>query len=45
MSKEMTFRPMRRFKQELPEKECQEILTHAYRGFLSVIGDGGYPYA
>lgn len=22
MSKEMTFRPMRRLKQELPEKEC-----------------------
>lgn len=36
---------MRRFKQELPEQECQEILTKAYRGFLSVIGDGGYPYA
>ena len=45
MSEEMIFRPMRRFKQELPEQECQEILTHAYRGFLSVIGDGGYPYA
>ena len=36
---------MRRFKQELPEQECQEILTYGYRGFLSVIGDGGYPYA
>ena len=40
-----TVRPMRRFKQALPEQECQEILTRAYRGFLSVIGDGGYPYA
>lgn len=40
-----TFRPMRRFKQALTEQECQEILTRAYRGILSVIGDGGYPYA
>ena len=40
-----TFRPMRRFKQELPVEECREILTHAYRGTLSVLGDGGYPYA
>lgn len=40
-----TFRPMRRFKQELPGQECREILTRAYRGTLSVLGDGGYPYA
>ena len=39
------FRPMRRIKQELPEEECLEILTKAPRGFLSVIGDGGYPYS
>ena len=38
------FRPMRRFKQQLPEEECLRILDKAYRGFLSVIGDGGYPY-
>ena len=36
---------MRRVKQELPEEECMEILTKAPRGFLSVIGDGGYPYS
>ena len=30
---------------ELPEEECMEILTKAPRGFLSVIGDGGYPYS
>lgn len=41
----MTFRPLRRIKQEIPEQECLEIVTHAYRGILSVIGDGGYPYA
>lgn len=36
---------MRRFRQALPEQECREILAGAYRGTLSVIGDGGYPYA
>ena len=41
----LSFRPMRRFKQALPEQECREILARAYRGTLSVIGDGGYPYA
>ena len=40
----MTFRPMRRFKQELPAEECVEILKEAYRGFLSVCGENGYPY-
>ena len=44
MSDEMTFRPMRRFKQELPAEECVEILKEAYRGFLSVCGENGYPY-
>ena len=44
-NEESVFRPMRRFKQELPEQECLEILDQAYRGFLSVVGDGGYPYA
>ena len=35
---------MRRFKQQLPDQECKAILKDAYRGFLSVVGDGGYPY-
>lgn len=39
-----TFRPMRRFKQQLPEDASIDILQKAYRGFLSVHGDGGYPY-
>ena len=39
------FRPLRRVRQELPEEECLEILDKAPRGFLSVIGDGGYPYS
>ncbi len=44
MVEEMIFRPMRRFKQQLPEEDCVSILENAYRGFLSVVGDGGYPY-
>ena len=36
---------MRRFKQQLSEGESLAILNSAIRGFLSVIGDGGYPYA
>ncbi len=39
------FRPMRRFKQALTEETCFQILKSAYRGFLSVNGDGGYPYS
>ena len=45
MDTEVPFRPMRRFKQALQEQDCREILGAAYRGTLSVIGDGGYPYA
>lgn len=44
MENQTEFRPMRRFKQALPPEECTAILETAYRGFLSVIGDGGYPY-
>ena len=44
MENQTDFRPMRRFKQALPPEECTAILETAYRGFLSVIGDGGYPY-
>ena len=36
---------MRRFKQQLSDEESVAVLKEAYRGFLSVIGDGGYPYA
>ena len=39
------FRPMRRFKQQLSAERCAEILKTEKRGVLSVIGDGGYPYA
>ncbi len=38
------FRKMRRFKQEISNEECIELLTNEKRGVLSVIGDDGYPY-
>lgn len=41
----LTFRPMRRFKQQATEEECRAILQSAQRGFLAVHGEGGYPYA
>lgn len=40
----MMFRKMRRFRQQLSEEECIEILTKNTSGVLSVIGDDGYPY-
>lgn len=38
------FRKMRRFNQQLNEKECESILLREPRGILSVITDEGYPY-
>lgn len=38
------FRKMRRFKQQISEEECREILKQEPRGVLSLIGDDGYPY-
>ncbi len=38
------FRKMRRFKQQLTDAECVEILKSTKRGVLSVLGDDGYPY-
>ena len=39
------FRSMRRFKQQLSNEECEEILNNCSSGVLAVIGDNGYPYA
>ena len=39
------FRKMRRFKQQLTQRECEEILISQKRGVLAVLGDDGYPYA
>lgn len=41
----MTFRPMRRIKQQLEEKACIEILNRNTAGVLAVLGDEDYPYA
>lgn len=38
------FRKMRRFKQQLTEKETIQILKKGKTGILGVIGDEGYPY-
>ena len=38
------FRKMRRFKQQVPEENCIEILKREPRGVLAVLGDDGYPY-
>ena len=37
------FREMRRFKQQVENQDCVEILKNEKRGVLSVIGDEGYP--
>lgn len=37
-------REMRRKKQALPRKECDEILYQGTSGVLSLYGDDGYPY-
>ena len=39
------FRRMRRFKQQLSDEEALDVLEHAKRGVLSVIGDDGWPYS
>ena len=38
------FRKMRRFKQQITEKECIALLKEETRGVLSMLGDNGYPY-
>lgn len=41
----MSFRKMRRNRQQLSEEECIAILEKNTSGVLAVLGDGGYPYA
>lgn len=38
------FRLMRRFKQQISEEECLQVLREEPRGVLSLLGDDGYPY-
>ncbi len=35
---------MRRFKQQMSDQECLDLLQTAPRGVLAVIGHGGYPH-
>lgn len=39
------FRPMRRIRQQLSDKESISILEKATSGTLALLGDNGYPYA
>ena len=39
------FRKMRRFKQQITQEECIEVLKSAPRGILALHGENGYPYA
>ena len=39
------FRKMRRFKQQISDEKCVEILTNEPRGVLALYGENGYPYA
>lgn len=38
------FRKMRRFKQQISDEECREVLVAQKRGVLSLMGENGYPY-
>ena len=38
------FRKMRRFKQQITDAECIELLKNTKRGVLSLLGEDGYPY-
>ena len=38
------FRKMRRFKQQIPDSVCIDLLRTLPRGVLAVLGDEGYPY-
>lgn len=38
------FKKMRRFKQQITQEECVEVLRNAKRGVISLLGEDGYPY-
>lgn len=38
------FRQMRRYKQQLSDNDCIQVLKNEMRGVLAVIGDDDYPY-
>ena len=39
------FRNMRRFKQQISQEACEELLRRQPRGVLALLGDDDYPYA
>lgn len=39
------FRKMRRFKQQISQEDCEQLLRREPRGVLAVLGDDDYPYA
>lgn len=41
----MSFREMRRFRQQLSREECEAVLRRGTSGVLAVTGDEGWPYA
>lgn len=41
----MEWRKMRRFRQQLTNEECIEILENEPRGVMAMYGENGYPYA
>lgn len=41
----MSFREMRRFRQQLSQAECEALLAQGSSGVLAVTGDEGWPYA
>ena len=41
----MEFRPLKSKVNAISEEECLQLLREEKRGVLSVLGDGGYPYA
>ena len=40
----MMFREMRRYKQQMSEEKCVDLLEKGKRGVLAVLGDEDYPY-
>ncbi len=41
----MSFREMRRFRQQLSQEECEAVLHRRTSGVLAVTGDNSWPYA
>lgn len=40
----MEWQKMRRFRQQISDEECIQVLKESWRGVLSMHGENGYPY-